>query len=69
MNTIDQFQNRLKEYTGKKINIVMSNRTVLFGELKGIEGDQLTFINMRQRPVSLLLKDITEVYLDSKDPC
>ena len=69
LNTAEQIHTRLKEYTGKKINIVLCNRTVLFGELKSVDHAQLSFENMRQEPVSLLLKDISEVYLDFKDPC
>jgi ribosome maturation factor RimP len=67
LNTSGQIQSRLKEYTGKKINIVLCNRTVLFGELKKVDNAQLLFENMRQEPVSLSLKDISEVYLDFKE--
>jgi hypothetical protein len=66
LSTIDQLQKRLKDFTGKKINIVMRNRKVLFGELKNADETQLTFVNMRNERFTLLLKEITEIYLDSK---
>lgn len=67
LSTPDQIQNKLKEFTGKKINIVLFNRKVLFGELREIGQTTLTFVNMRQEPVSLPLKEVSEVYLDFKE--
>jgi small nuclear ribonucleoprotein (snRNP)-like protein len=67
LNTLEQIQKRLKQFIGKKINIVLSNRTVLFGELKDIDDAQLTFVNMRLESFTLSLKDISEVYLDFKE--
>ena len=67
LTSLDQMQKRLKEFTGKKINIVLCDRTVLFGELKSIGDQELTFVNMRLEPVSLSLKDVTEIYLDFKE--
>ncbi len=67
LNTLEQMRNRLKEFIGRKINIVLSNRTVLFGELKSITDAELTFVNMRLDPVNLSLEDIAEVYVDSKE--
>ena len=64
LSSPEQISKRLKEFTGKKINIVLCNRTVLFGELKSIGSSGLSFINMRLEPVSLSLTDISEVYLD-----
>jgi hypothetical protein len=67
LNTLPQIQNRLKEFPGRQINIVLNNRTVLFGELISIDTTRLKFRNMRLEPVTLLLLDISEVYLDFKE--
>lgn len=66
LSSIDQLQKRLKDFTGKKINIVLRSRKVLFGELKKTDDVQLTFANMRNEQFTLPLKEISEVYLDSK---
>lgn len=66
LSTFEQLQKRLKDFTGKKINIVMCNRKVLFGELTNIDETQLTFVNMRNERFTLPLKEISEVYMDSK---
>ena len=66
LTTPDQIQRRGQEFTGKKINIVLRNRKVLFGEVLSIDAMRLTFEDMRSKKVSLPLADISEVYLDSK---
>ena len=66
LTTPDQIHRRAQEFTGKKINIVLRNRKVLFGEVLSIDATRLTFADMRSKKVSLPLADISEVYLDSK---
>ena len=63
----DHIRKKLKDLIGKKINIVLCNRTVLFGELKRVRENELTFENMRLEPFTILLKDISEVYFDYKE--
>ena len=67
LSTFEQISTRLKEFSGKKINIVLRDRTVLFGELKSIDNTQLEFVNMRLESYTLSLNDIREVYLDFKE--
>ncbi len=64
LSTRENIRIRLPELIGKKINIVLSDRTVLFGELHAINDAQLTFLNMRLDPVRLALTDVVEVYVD-----
>lgn len=67
LSTLDLMNNRLKDFSGKKINIVMNDRTVLYGELKSADNTQLTFVNMRLETFTLLLNSISEIYLDFKE--
>lgn len=67
LSSLEQIQKRIKDLMGKKINIVLGNRTVLFGELKNADDTRLTFVNMRREPVTLLLREISEIYMDFKD--
>ena len=67
LNTLDQIRTKLKEFYGKKINIVLRDRTVLFGQLKSIDSTQLRFVNMRLDAVTVSLDDVSEVYLDFKE--
>jgi hypothetical protein len=67
LNTLEQIQNRLKDFPGRKINIVLNDRTVLFGEFISMDVTRLKFKNMRLQSVTLLLHEISEVYLDFKE--
>lgn len=67
LSTQDHIRKKLKDFINKKINIVLCNRTVLFGELKHLSENDLTFENMRLEPFTILLKDISEVYFDYKE--
>lgn len=67
LSNLEQIQQRLKEFVGKKINIVLCNRTVLFGWLKSVDQENLSFVNMREAFISLPLKEISEIYLDIKE--
>ena len=67
LSTPEQIRKKLVDFTGKKINIVMRDRTVFFGTLKHVDRDNLTFINMRQEPSTVPLSAVSEVYLDFKE--
>ena len=67
LTTSDQFRQKLGNFKGEKINIVLFNRKVLFGELLAIHDERLTFSNMRLERFTIDLKDISEIYLDFKE--
>jgi hypothetical protein len=67
LSSQDQIRKKLKDFIGKKINIVLCNRTVLFGKLKHAGETDLTFENMRLEPFTIQLNDISEVYFDYKE--
>ncbi len=67
LTTLEQIRKKLAGFTGKKINIVLFNRTVFFGELKHTDNERLTFANMREESVTLSLAEVSEVYIDFKE--
>ena len=56
----------IDDITGKYANIVMKDRTVLFGEICGIAGDELLIRNMRRQKQKLALNSLSEIILDHK---
>lgn len=56
---------RIKEFLGKKINIVLSDNRVILGDLHGINQEGITLINMRQRKVHYSFDELYEVYFDT----
>lgn len=62
-----QIKNRIHEFRGKEINIVLTDSTVMFGELTVVKGNHLILKNMRRKEKELSLDNITEIYRDTKD--
>lgn len=59
-----QIRQRISEFLGKKINIVLADRTVMFGELKKVNNDHIVLRNMRLENVIYPFQSIVELYLD-----
>lgn len=60
-----QIKRTIKNFLGKKINIVLSDSTVVFGVLKEVNSTELVLINMRLRPIHCALDTISEYYVDT----
>jgi hypothetical protein len=60
-----QIRQRIHEFVNKPINLVLKNNTVLFGELKRVDGEKITIRNMRLKQMSMPLSDIVEFYVDT----
>lgn len=66
LNDSAQIRRRMAEFIGKKINIVLSDRTVMFGELLKANDDAIVLKNMRLENVTYPFRSIVEVYLDTR---
>jgi ribosome maturation factor RimP len=62
-------QQRLPEFLGKKINIVLKDNTVMFGELARIRETSIELINMRQKIQQVPIQNISELYSDIDASC
>jgi ribosome maturation factor RimP len=67
LSSPDQIQKRAKEFTGKKINIVLHDRTVVLATLQEVDHSNLKALNMRLKKISIPMKDISEIYYDTKE--
>ena len=61
----DQIRSRMNEFIGKKINIVLNNRTVMFGELKNVSDTSIVLRNMRLENITYPIQSIVEIFLDT----
>jgi len=61
-----QIRQRMNEFLGRKLNIVLADRTVMFGELKKVLDDHIVLSNMRLENIQYPFQSIVEVYLDTK---
>jgi hypothetical protein len=60
-----QIKNSLRNFLGKKINIVLSNDTTMFGTLKEVTENEIILVNMRLKAERYRIADIAEIYLDT----
>lgn len=65
LNGPDQIRQNIKRLLGKKINIVLTDDTVVFGELKEANALEVQLLNMRLKKVSYPFAKITEIYFDT----
>lgn len=66
LNSIDQIKARIKEFEGKRIQVVLSNSTSVYGELKSVEAKGIVLQNQRLKKNLLPFDSITEVYFDQQ---
>lgn len=55
---------KIGKFLGQKINIVLKDNTVFFGQLKKIENNDALFTNLRLKKVKIPLSNILEFYVD-----
>jgi small nuclear ribonucleoprotein (snRNP)-like protein len=60
-----QIKSRMPEFVGKKVNIVLSDSTAVFGELKKVSDSEIVLMNMRLEKVRYPFNSISEIYLDT----
>lgn len=66
LNDVVQIRQQMPAFVGKKINIVLTDKTVTFGELSKVTADEIVIKNMRLEKMSYAFQAIAEVYVDTK---
>lgn len=59
-----QIRTHLAELQGKKINIVLNDNQVIFGELLNVKPNSITVRNMRLKDIEIAVNTLYELYLD-----
>lgn len=55
----------LDRLSGKKINVVLHDRTVIFGEVFHVSTESLGIVNGRLKKITYPIKEIAEIYFDT----
>ncbi|MTI20170.1 hypothetical protein E1176_03985 [Fulvivirga sp. RKSG066] len=63
-DTIASIRDNYAEISGKKVNIVLKNRSTLFATLTELNEDSIVVINVRAGKTKIALQDISEIILD-----
>lgn len=61
-----QISNRISEFLGKQINVVLNNNTTMVGTLQGVKEDQVILKTMRLKSITFPLHTVIEIYSDTK---
>lgn len=64
LSDIVQIKSRVRELLHKKINIVLKDNTVMFGELKEVNENGISLRNMRLKTIVYPFDQIAEIYFD-----
>jgi hypothetical protein len=59
-----QIQGRIKEFLGKKINIVLADNRVIIAELHTVSSSGIEVINMRLKKAYYPFEQLYEIYFD-----
>jgi hypothetical protein len=60
-----QIKTRLPEFVGKKVSIVFSDSTAVFGELIKVSVSEIVLLNMRLEKIKYPFNSISEIYFDT----
>lgn len=66
LNSIEQIKSRVREFEGKRIQVILSNNTSMYGELKSVEALGIVMENQRLKRNLLPFDTITEIYFDQQ---
>jgi hypothetical protein len=65
LTSVESIRKNLDRLSGKKINIVLLDKTVIFGEVFQATTESLGIVNGRLKKVNYPFKDIVEIYFDT----
>ena len=60
-----QIRGRIKEFLGKKINIVLADNRVIIAELQAVSASGVEVTNMRLKKAFFPFEQLYEVYFDA----
>ena len=67
LTSTSQIQKKIDQLVGKKINLVLSNGTVVLGRLDKANAEVVTMENGRLKKINYPFSEISELYFDMID--
>ena len=67
LNSPELIRNKMQDFRGKKVNVVLQDNTVILGIVKRVDASFLELTNMRLRDVKIPIDEIYEMYYDTKE--
>ena len=69
INDISKIQERIQEFAGKKVTLVLHDGRVTTGTIKAIIADGVTLLNHRNKAMIFRFDDVAELYFDTLNEC
>lgn len=69
LTELNGIRRQLPRFVGKKINLVLRDSRVLYGELVATWEEGITLRNMRRRRLEVPYSSVSEAFFDSTAPC
>jgi hypothetical protein len=64
LNSTEKIRQRMPEFKGSKINIILTDQTAMMGELISLDEEGIVLENRRLKKNRFLYRDIAELYYD-----
>lgn len=64
MNSVDQIKTRIREFEGKRVQVVLSNNTAFYAKVKSVSENGIVVENGRLKKNLLPFNSIAEIYFD-----
>jgi hypothetical protein len=65
LTSVESIKKNLDKLSGKKINLVLSDKTVVFGEVFQVNPESIGVVNGRLKKINYPLTQISEIYFDT----
>jgi hypothetical protein len=64
LNSVDQIKTRIREFEGKRVQVVLSNNTAFYAKVKSVSENGIVVENGRLKKNLLPFNSIAEIYFD-----
>lgn len=65
INDISKIKERMGEFAGKQITLVLHDGRTTTGKVETITGDNISLLNHRNRSMTFRYNDVAELYFDT----
>ncbi|HEY0743473.1 MAG TPA: hypothetical protein VGD40_18525 [Chryseosolibacter sp.] len=67
LNDISKIRERITEFGGKQITLVLHDGRTTTGRVEKITAEDISMVNMRNKTMTFRFTDIAELYFDTLD--
>lgn len=69
INDTFKIRERITEFAGKKVTLVLHDGRVTTGIIETVANDSVTLLNLRNKLMTFRFNDVAELYFDTLNEC